>query len=92
MLAVGKNLTVFIPGEVVFDVSLSLERKVREKIADVESVSFVTTANDYGGYILPRQWYERRSLEGCSSIHGPSHEGVLEDAVGRLAGTMAVGL
>ncbi len=92
MLAVGKNLTVFIPGEVVFDVSLSLERKVREKIADVESVSFVTTANDYGGYILPRQWYERLSLEGCSSIHGPSHDAVLEDAVGQLAGTMAAAL
>jgi hypothetical protein len=89
MLAVGKNLTVFIPGEIVFDVSVSLERKVREKITDVESVSFVTTANDYGGYILPKQWYERRSLEGCSSIHGPRHDAVLEDAVAQLAGTLA---
>jgi hypothetical protein len=92
MLAVGKNLTVFIPGEIVFDVSLSLERKVREKITDLESVSFVTTANDYGGYVLPKQWYERRSLEGCSSIHGPRHDAVLEDAVAQLAGTMAVAL
>ena len=63
-----------------------------QQIADVESVSFVTTANDYGGYILPRQWYERLSLEGCSSIHGPSHDAVLEDAVGQLAGTMAAAL
>lgn len=92
MLAVGKNLTIFVPGEIVYDVSLALERRVREKIADVATVSFVNTANDYAGYILPRQWYEGRSLESCSSIYGPSHAGVLEEAVGRLAATMASAL
>lgn len=83
-LKVGEDLVLFVPGELVFESSRALAEIVAEMLGPQTRLSFVTTANDYSGYIVPSSRYSSEELESCSSLFGKGHLGALEAALRRL--------
>lgn len=67
------DLTLFLPGEIVSNASAALSEKLKEADPTLDQITFVTTANDYTGYVLRPTDYDGHSLEACSSLFGSEH-------------------
>ena len=64
VLRLGDAYLVGLPGEVLVEVGLAIQKK-----AGVENLFIVTLANDAVGYVCPRQAYEQGGYEPESGTH-----------------------
>jgi hypothetical protein len=65
------------PGEPLFDTKTILQNKIRAQFPDIKFIYMISTANDYIGYLMsPKNYYEK-SMETCSTLHGPHAAEVL---------------
>jgi hypothetical protein len=79
----GNDLTLLLPGELVSTAGEALTALLKEEDPTVNQVSYVTTANDYTGYVLRPEDYDGKSLEACSSLFGSGHLGSLMKALSK---------
>lgn len=88
LLRMGNFAYLFVPGELVSSASETLKTRIRETRPELKEVFVLNTSNDYNGYILDGTWYNRPSLEACSSLFGAGHLKILLDAATLLAREM----
>lgn len=78
------DLTLFLPGEIVSNASAALSERLKEAEPTLDQIAFVTTANDYTGYVLRPNDYADHSLEACSSLFGSEHLDTLMKTISRF--------
>lgn len=88
-IALGRTAWVTIPGEL--ETRLGLELKAGAP-PPLESVLLAGVSNDYLGYFLTKETYNRPSYIACGSLHGERGGEVVRDAVRALLGRLAARL
>lgn len=63
---------LFLPGEWTTSAAETLREQFSKKIASPRPLKIFSLSNDYTGYHLSPADYEKKSLESCSSIYGPT--------------------
>lgn len=89
MLEIGQFIFVFVPAELVKFAGESLEQEILSEQGEEKFVRFITTSNDYGGYVLPGSLYAKPALEACSSLYGAGHLDALKMAARQLSQTFS---
>ncbi len=84
LLQMGDQALAFISGELVSNAGDQMRDAILAAEPELKAVSFLTTANDYMGYILRNEEYAGTSLEACSSLFGVNHLDVVQAGLLRM--------
>jgi hypothetical protein len=83
-LRLGDDVLIFVPAELVFEAAQVLRGDAQEVLGQNARIHFVTTANDYSGYVVPSSRMGAKEIESCSSLFGGGHLEALRQALKRL--------
>ncbi|WP_161597699.1 neutral/alkaline non-lysosomal ceramidase N-terminal domain-containing protein [Fluviispira multicolorata] len=65
------------PGEPLYDVKIDFQTQLNKLFPGIQSYFFLSTSNDYIGYIMNSSNYTEKSMETCSTLHGPDTSSVV---------------
>jgi hypothetical protein len=71
-LRFGNVGLVLLPGEPLSDIAADARRVVMAAVPELREVYVVGLANDYQGYFMQEEVYQKPSLESCSALVPPS--------------------
>lgn len=68
------------PGEPLYDLKQDFISAIQEKFPNIQSYYFISTANDYVGYLMTPKNFYTKSIETCSTMHGEDASAILINA------------
>ncbi|MBI2216539.1 MAG: neutral/alkaline non-lysosomal ceramidase N-terminal domain-containing protein [Candidatus Rokubacteria bacterium] len=84
-VAAGDTAWVTMPGELQSSLGMRIKQRVRPRVA----APFVAgLSNDYLGYLVETEDWDRVSYVTCASVHGPEAGERLADAAARVLGRL----